>query len=93
MVEICLDIFTRICSVEDTYKERLQELRDNLLIPRNYLPQIIDAQFKRIIQLPGNSYCGRRSMALERKTTNKTKTKTRIIAPIDFNTHIPSDIS
>ena len=46
----------RICSTEDKFELRLKELKEDFLIPRNYTPKIINSQFKRVRNLPGDTY-------------------------------------
>ena len=53
----------RICSSEAMFENRLQELKDDFLVPRNYKPRIIDTKFKK---LPGTSYDERRREALKK---------------------------
>ena len=50
----------RICSREVIFEERLEELKFNFLIPRNYHPKIIDAEFKKVRSLPGADFVDRR---------------------------------
>ena len=45
----------RICSTEQRFESRLAELKSNFLIPRQYNPKVIEAQFKRIRNLPGSN--------------------------------------
>lgn len=49
---------------------------------------MIEAQFKRIRALPGDNFIEKRREAL-RKVERQAKDSTRIIAPIDFNPHLP----
>ena len=46
----------RICSTESIFQERLEELKQDFLIPRNYHSKIIDAEFKKIQNLPGSNF-------------------------------------
>ena len=57
----------RICSDEENFNKRLIELKEEFLMPRGYKSQIIDGQFKRILELPGNLYCDKRREALKKK--------------------------
>ena len=43
----------RICSTEEKFENRLKELKDDFLLPRQYHPKVIDTQFNRIRSLPG----------------------------------------
>ena len=57
----------RICSGEENYNKRLIELKEEFLIPRGYKPKLIDGQFKRMMELPGNTYSEKRNGALKKK--------------------------
>ena len=46
----------------------MTELKNNFLLPRNYKSRIIDSQFKRVRELPGENYSEKRKFALEKKT-------------------------
>ena len=83
----------QICSTEDKFESRLAELKTNFLIPRRYMSKVIDAQFNRIRNLPGNGYIERRKKTLEKKE-KKPAENPRIVAPIDYNPLLPkfSDI-
>ena len=78
----------RICSSEIKFEERLSELKNDFLIPRNYNSKVIDSQFKRIRNLPGQTYSEKRNLALEKKEKKKEEHK-RITAPMDFNPNLP----
>ena len=54
----------RICSDEDLFKRRLEELKNEFLIPRNFKPKLIDAEFEKVRNLPGSSFKARRKQAL-----------------------------
>ena len=56
----------RICDNEQLFEERLSELKNNFLIPRNYTSKLINNQFKRVRELPGANYTERRKLALEK---------------------------
>ena len=79
----------RICSEEDIFEKRLMELKNDFLLPRNYHSKIIDSQFKRVRNLPGENYKERRKLALEKKEKKKEEKTDRVIAPIDFNPILP----
>ena len=83
----------RICSTEEKFESRLAELKTNFLIPRQYISKVIDAQFNRIRNLPGNGYLERRKKTLENKE-KKPAENPRIVAPMDYNPLLPkfSDI-
>ena len=78
----------RICSSEEKFENRLQELKEEFLIPRGYKPKIIDGQFKRIRDLPGNCFIEKRKGALKKKETQKSGNK-RVIAPFQYNPFLP----
>ena len=46
----------RICSTEEMFEARLTELKNDFLVPRNYHEKVVDSQFKRIRNLPGDNY-------------------------------------
>ena len=46
----------RIYSRENIFEERLEELKTDFLLPRNYHPKIIEAEYKKIRNLPGNNF-------------------------------------
>ena len=64
----------RICSTEEKFEERLTELKNDFLIPRQYNPKVIDSQFKRIRNLPGMDYIERRKKTLEKKESQMKPT-------------------
>ena len=78
----------RICSSKPLFEMRLKELKEHFLIPRDYKPRIIDAQFKRLTELPGDNYDEKRREDLKQKD-KKADTKTRIISPFDYNPLLP----
>ena len=41
--------------------------KNEFLIPRNYQSQIIDSQFSRVRNLPGDSFNDKRNLALKKK--------------------------
>ena len=51
----------RICSTEEKFELRLNELKNDFLIPRQYNSKVIDAQFNRIRNLPGDNFTERRT--------------------------------
>ena len=78
----------RICSEQENFEKRLDELKNEFLIPRNYKAKLIDEQFSRIKNLPGIDFKEKRKEALK-KVKKQTKQSNRIIAPLDFNPHLP----
>ena len=78
----------RICSTPEMFENRLEELKTDFLKPRNYRSKLIDEQFMKIKDLPGNSYKEKRDNAL-RKVEKTDKNSDRVIMPIDFNPHMP----
>ena len=77
----------RICSSEACFKLKLEELKNDFLVPRGYKPKLIDLQFDRVRDLPGNSYAEKRNLSLEKKS-KPNKHKERVIVPVDFNPHM-----
>ena len=51
--------------------------------------KIIDSQFKRVRNLPGENFKERRKLALEKKEKKQQDRSDRVIAPIDFNPILP----
>ena len=78
----------KICSTEEKFESRLEELKENFLIPRQYHAKVVDAQFNRIRNLPGNDFIERRLKALEKKEKQPVENK-RIVAPLDYNPVLP----
>ena len=79
----------RICSEESTFEKRIQELKSNFLLPRNYHAKVIDGQFSQIRNLPGENFTERRIKALEKKIFKQSEKKDRVIAPMDYNPLLP----
>ena len=82
----------RICSEEAYFEKRLSELKSEFLLPRNYNSKVIDSQFNRVRNLPGDDYKEKRKNALKKKLVvddHDDEKKKRIIAPIDFNPRLP----
>ena len=77
----------RICDNEDTFEKRLDELKIEFLIPRNYTSKLIDLQFQKVRNLPGNNYTDRRNLALIKR--QKEKKADRIIGVFDYNPLLP----
>ena len=57
-------------------------------MPRNYKPSLINLEFDRVRWLPGDDFNERRRGALE-KVEKEQKNNDRIIAPLEFNPHLP----
>ena len=83
----------RICSKEDSFEDRLAELKKDFLIPRGYKPKVIDHQFDRVRGLSGNTFEEKRIFSLK-KQEKLDKNKDRVIVPVDFNPHMakPGDV-
>ena len=79
----------RICDSEDIFEERLAELKNNFLLPRHYKSRIIDNQFKRVRDLPGENFSEKRKNALQKKIRNIDPGKKRVKAVFDFNPLLP----
>ena len=45
----------RICDNEELFEERLSELKNDFLIPRNHNSKLNNNQFDRVRKLPGNT--------------------------------------
>ena len=70
--------------------QRLLELKNNFLLPINYHAKVIDSQFKRVKNLPGENYSEKRKNALKKKEIKENENKGRVIAPLDFNPSLPN---
>ena len=79
----------RICSQETTFEERLEDLKTNFLLPRHYHPKIVEAEFKKIRNLPGTNFHEKRLNALQKKIPKDKETK-RLTAPFNFNPFLPN---
>ena len=79
----------RICSEQENFEKRLDELKNEFLIPRNYKAKLIDEQFSRIKNIPGIDFKEKRKEALK-KVKKKRKQSNRIIAPLDCNPYLPT---
>ena len=78
-----------ISGYEDLFNNRLEELKNEFLIPRNFKPKLIDAEFEKVRNLPGDSFKARRKQALL-KVKRNVKDPQRIIEPVDFNPQLPN---
>ena len=78
----------RICSREDVFEQRLEDLKVNFLIPRNYHPKIIDTEFRKVRNLPGVDFDARRKQSLVKKPS-KDKQTNRVTAPFDYSPFLP----
>ena len=58
------------------------------MLPRNYKSKLIDQEYDKIQKLPGDDFKSRRKEALK-KVERQPKDPNRVIAPIDFNPHLP----
>ena len=77
----------RICSSQESFERRLEELKTNFLMPSGYKSKLIDESFNRIRNLTGESFEDKRNEALKKKA-KEDKNKDRIVVPIDFNPHM-----
>ena len=77
----------RICGTPESFEYRLKELNENFLIPRGYKQKLIDIQFERLRNLPGNNFEEKRNFSLEKKPKENNH-EDRIIVPINFNPHM-----
>ena len=77
----------RICSDEEKFEKRLLELKTNLLLPRNYHSKVIDCQFKRVKNLPGENYLEKRTNALKKKEIKENEKKNRVIHLLTSTPH------
>ena len=59
----------RICDNEELFEERLSELKNDFLIPRNYNSKLNNNQFDRVRKLPGNTYMYRKKTYCTGKET------------------------
>ena len=80
----------RICSSEENFEKRLSELKSEFLIPRKYNSKVVEAQFTRVRNLPGEDYKEKRENALKKKEKKKDLQEKRIIAPMTFNPKLPN---
>ena len=78
----------RICDTEDLFEMRLNELKNEFLIPRNFKSKLIDLQFAKVRSLPGNTFNEKRNLALVKKV--KVRNTDRVIAPFDYNPVLPN---
>ena len=72
-------ILLRICDTEEKFEERLSELKNGFLIPRNYKSKLIDLQFSKVRNLPGTTYSEKRNFKLLKK--HRVKDSDGVIAP------------
>ena len=85
-------VYSMAFRLRTNFENRLDELKEEFLIPRNYNRKVIESQFTRIRNLPGLDYEERRRNSLEKKEKQKKsiENKPRIIAAIDFNPMLPN---
>ena len=77
----------RICSSQDSFTHRMEELKRNFLMPRGYKAKLIDESFERLKEVPGDTFAEKRNEALQKKQ-KCDKNKDRIVVPIDYNPHM-----
>ena len=70
----------RICSSEEKFKSRLQQLKTEFLMPRNYNLSLIESEFDRVRD---DDFSKKRRGALK-FFEKQAKNHHRIIAPLDF---------
>ena len=75
----------RICDNEELFEERLSELKNDFLIPRNYNSKLNNNQFDRVRKLPGNTCTERRLIALEKKQKDSVSDSVIGIGVLDYN--------
>ena len=80
----------RICHSEELSKLRMTELKNETLLPQNYKSNLIDSQFQRICNLPGENYEEKRKLALEPKQSKGSKHKDRVVAPFTYSPFLPA---
>ena len=56
----------RICSNEVLFESRLEELKKEFLLPKNFKLKLIDEEFEKVRNLPGNTFSTRRRQALKK---------------------------
>ena len=79
----------RICDNEELFEQRLLELKNDFLIPRNYSNKLINNQFNRVRELPGDTYTEKRNLALQKK--KKQTASDRVIGVFDYNPVLPNN--
>ena len=70
----------RICSSEEVFNKRMEELKYDFLIPRQYKPALIDRELKRVKNLPGDNFIMKRKEAL-RKVEKIPEDRNRVVPP------------
>ena len=70
----------RICSSEEVFNKRMEELKYDFLIPRQYKPALIDRELKRVKNLPGDNFIMKRKEAL-RKVEKIPEDRNRVVSP------------
>ena len=79
----------RICSTEDLFIQRYKELCIETLVQRGYERKLISSQLAKLkFNIPGEKYIEKRKFALL-KVIKKAE-NSRVIAPIDYNPHMPN---
>ena len=74
----------RICSTPELFNLRLDELKNDVLIPRNYKVSVIENAFERVKLITREESLKK----IVRDEKNKKKEE-RVIVPIDYNPRIP----
>ena len=59
----------RICSSQESFKYRIEELKRNFLMPRGYKPKVIDDSFEKLKELPGDTFEEKRNEAPKKEET------------------------
>ena len=70
----------RICSSEEVFNKRMEELKYDFLIPRQYKPALINRELKRVKNLPGDNFIMKRKEAL-RKVEKIPEDRNRVVPP------------
>ena len=73
----------------ETFEKRLKELKCDFLIPSNYHEKVIEGQYKRVRNLPGETFKEKRLKALKKKIKNPDQEQNRVKSPEDFNPQLP----
>ena len=61
---------------------------EKFFLPRGYKPSIIDAAFKKLDTIPGETFTERREEALKKKD-KEDKNHDRVVVPLNFNPAMP----
>ena len=63
-------------------------MKNNFLLPRNYHPKVVESEFKKVRNLPGDCFEEKRKNSLVKKLPKDKQTK-RLTAPFNFNPFLP----